>query len=412
MRSMLFSFRFHEDTVELVMSCISSTSASLLVNGSQLESFKPSRGLRQGDPISPYIFILCMEFLSSLINKKCEEVKWIKVKASRGGLEFSHSFFVDDLLLYAKADRGNCEPIVDVLEEFCELTGQKISKVKSKVFFSPNTPEETKDDLVQLLEINKTSNLGKYLGFPILHKGRRRNDFQSVVERVQAKLAGWKNKCLSPAGRIMLIKAAVIAIPEYTMQCYRIPVRICDEVDKLVRDFLWGSTMERKKMHMVGWSHVTMPQDLRGLGIFQMKAQNFALLAKLCWGIASSQNYPWAQILISKYLTATRLSEGGRKLPTSKIWAACKEGGIIFNKGLKWVVANGEEVGFGDDFWLTSGPLRKQIEGLLAEGENNLSVKMFLSNPNELSFNFPETILKDIQGIPLASCPELKYRLI
>ena len=155
-----------------------------------------------------------------------------------------------------------------------------------------------------------------------------------------------------------------------------------------------------------------MPQDLRGLGIFQMKARNFALLAKLCWGIASSQNYPWAQILISKYLTATRLSEGGRKLPTSKIWAACKEGGIIFNKGLKWVVANGEEVGFGDDFWLTSGPLRKQIEGLLAEGENNLSVKMFLSNPNELSFNFPETILKDIQGIPLASCPELKYRLI
>ena len=252
MRSMLFSFGFHEDTVELVMSCISSTSASLLVNGSQLESFKPSRELRQGDPISPYIFILCMEFLSSLINKKCEEVKWIKVKASRGGLKFSHSFFVDDLLLYAKADRGNCEAIVDVLEEFCELTGQKISKVKSKVFFSPNTPEETKDDLVQLLEINKTSNLGKYLGFPILHKGRRRNDFQSVVERVQAKLAGWKNKCLSPAGRIMLIKAAVITIPEYTMQCYRIPVRICDEVDKLIRDFLWGSTVERKKMHMVG----------------------------------------------------------------------------------------------------------------------------------------------------------------
>ena len=139
MRSMLFSFGFHEDTVELVMSCIFSTSTFLLVNGSQLDSFEPSRGLRQGNPISPYIFILCMEFLSSLINKKCEEGKWIKVKASRGGPGFSHSFFADDLLLYAKADRGNCEAIVDVLEEFCELTGQKISKVKSKVFFSSNT---------------------------------------------------------------------------------------------------------------------------------------------------------------------------------------------------------------------------------------------------------------------------------
>ena len=117
-------------------------------------------------------------------------------------------------------------------------------------------------------------------------------------------------------------------------------------------------------------------------------------------------------MLISKYFIATRLSEGGRKLPASKIWAACKEGGIIFNKGLKWAIANGEEVGFWDDFWLPSSPLRKQIEGPLAEGENNMSVKMFLSNPNGLSFNFPETIINDIQGILLASCPDLKDRLI
>ena len=110
-------------------------------------------------------------------------------------------------------------------------------------------------------------------------------------------------------------------------------------------------------MHMVGWSQVTMSQDLRGLGIFQMKARNAALLAKLCWRIASSQDYPLAQMLISKYLPATRISEGGRKLPASKIWATCKEGGIIFNKGLKWVIANGEEVGVWDDFWLPSSPL-------------------------------------------------------
>ena len=182
------------------MSCISSTSTTLLFNGSQLETFNPSKGLRQGDPISPYIFILCMEFLSSLINKKCEDGNWVKVKASHGGLGFSHSFFADDLLFYAKVDRGNYEAIVDVLEEFCVLTGQKISKAKSKVFFSPNIPEETKEELVLLLGINEASNLGKYLGFPILHKGRRRNDFQFVVERVQVKLAGWKTKCLSLAG--------------------------------------------------------------------------------------------------------------------------------------------------------------------------------------------------------------------
>ena len=98
-----------------------------------------------------------------------------------------------------------------------------------------------------------------------------------------------------------------------------------------------------------------------------MKARNAALLAKLCWRIASSPNFPWAQMLISNYLTATRLREGGRKLPTSKIWAAYKEGGIIFYKGLKWAIANREEVSLWDHFWLPSGPLRKQIDPLSRE---------------------------------------------
>ena len=72
-RNMLYSLRFHEDIVDLVMSCISSTSVSLIFDGSQLEEFQSSRGLRQGEPISPYIFILCMELLSSMINRKCDD---------------------------------------------------------------------------------------------------------------------------------------------------------------------------------------------------------------------------------------------------------------------------------------------------------------------------------------------------
>ena len=88
---------------------------------------------------------------------------------------------------------------------------------------------------MQLLGISEASNIGKYLGFPILHKGRSRNDFQFVVERVQAKLASWKTKCLSHARRLVLIKVAVTPIPEYTMQCYKL---LCEDVEKQVRDFL------------------------------------------------------------------------------------------------------------------------------------------------------------------------------
>ena len=139
-------------------------------------------------------------------------------------------------------------------------------------------------EIVNLTGICETHNLGKYLGFPIIHKGRRCNEFQFVVKRVQAKSDGWEFKCLSPASRLVLIKATVTSIPEYIMQCHKLLVKVCEEVNKLVRDFLWGSTsiVDKKKIHLVRWNKVTNPLNLGGLGIFEMKARNSTLLAKLC----------------------------------------------------------------------------------------------------------------------------------
>ena len=131
-----------------------------------------------------------MEYLSTLINLKCEEGSWKKITASRSGPEFSHIFFADDLLLFAKTDERNVEAVVEVLDDFCKLSGLKISMEKSKIFFSSNVTGEDKLDIVNLTRIRETHNLGKYLGFSIIHKGRRWNEFHFVVERVQGKLDG------------------------------------------------------------------------------------------------------------------------------------------------------------------------------------------------------------------------------
>ena len=253
-------------------------------------------------------------------------------------------FFTDNLLLFAKTDKSNIEAVVEALDEFCKLTGLKISKEKSKIFFLPNVTVEEKMEIVNQTVICETHNLGKYLGFSIIHKGRRCNEFQFVVERVQAILAGWKSKCLSSARRLVLIKAAVTSILEYAMQCHKLLVKVCEDVNKLTRDFLWGSTVEKKKMHLVGWNKDTYPIILGGLRIFEMKVRNSEILAKLCWWIASSPDMLWAQMLTCKYLTPHRLRGEARKQPASRIWKACKEGGVIFNKGLKWSIANGESV--------------------------------------------------------------------
>lgn len=106
-REMLINYNFPANLIDLIMSCVSSVSSSHLFNGGCLEPFTPSRGIRQGDPLSPYLFILCIEYLGHLIEEKCTSKVWKPVKASRSGLAFSHLFFADDLVLFATIDLDN-----------------------------------------------------------------------------------------------------------------------------------------------------------------------------------------------------------------------------------------------------------------------------------------------------------------
>ena len=118
-REMLLKFNFPIKLTDLIMSYVSSVLTSLLINGSCLDSFCPSRGIRQGDPLPPYLFILCMEYLGHLIEEKCAAKVWNPMKASRNGPSFSHLFFADDLVLFAEADTENCLAINEDLQEFC-----------------------------------------------------------------------------------------------------------------------------------------------------------------------------------------------------------------------------------------------------------------------------------------------------
>ena len=214
---MLTLFYFPENLIKLIMSCVTSESTSLLLNGGSLEPFLPLRGIRQGSPLSPYLFILCMEFLGHLIEEKCVAKLWTPIKASRSGPTFSHLFFANDLVLFASATPENYSIISSVLQEFCNKSGQKVSEAKSRVFFSPNVDLDQRDDLSSILGFNATTNLDKYLGFPIKHSGRQKHDFGAILDRVKKKLVGWKANMLSMAGRMVLIQASTSTIPSYVM---------------------------------------------------------------------------------------------------------------------------------------------------------------------------------------------------
>ena len=182
-RDTLKLFRVPTKLVSLIMSCISSSSISILFNGDALEPFNPSHGICQEDPLSPYLFILCMEVLGALIENKCHEKFWNPVKSSQGGPAFLPLFFVDDLMFFARANRKNCIVIRDVLDSFCALSRQKISEEKSRVYFSPNVDQNTREDLYKVLGFRSTPSLGKYLGIPIKHKGTSQ-DFGFIIDHI------------------------------------------------------------------------------------------------------------------------------------------------------------------------------------------------------------------------------------
>ena len=149
-REVLINANFPHDLVSLVMSCVSSMSTSILFNGGNVDPILPSQGIRQGDPLSPYLFILCMEVLGHLIEEKCGECSWNPVKSSKSRATFSHLFFADDLVLFAKVDYVNCMAIRDVLDTFCTRFGQSISESKSQVYFSPNVDIDSRESLCDI----------------------------------------------------------------------------------------------------------------------------------------------------------------------------------------------------------------------------------------------------------------------
>ncbi|GMY29704.1 putative RNA-directed DNA polymerase [Fagus crenata] len=130
------------------------------------------------------------------------------------------------------------------------------------------------------LGIKVSNNFGKYLGVPIIADARDKKAFEFLIEKVRDKLAGWKAKTLSMAGRCTLINSVSSAIPTHVMQCCLLPSKTCVELDKLNRNFLWGDSSAKKKLHLIKWDSVSRPKEEGGLGIKRSRCRNKALLAK------------------------------------------------------------------------------------------------------------------------------------
>lgn len=141
--------------------------------------------------------------------------------------------------------------MLEVINNFCEIFGQSINFSKSKLFVSKNVDKRKSRKLSRISGIAFTDDLGKYLGIPLLHKRISKQHFVELVEKVQKKLSCWKSNTLMLSGRSTLVQTSSATIPSYTMQTMLIPTNMCNQIDKLNRNFFWGDTQGKKKIHLV-----------------------------------------------------------------------------------------------------------------------------------------------------------------
>jgi predicted acyltransferase len=248
LETVLSRIGFNSKWVNLRMTCVRTMTYSILVNGRPYGKITPYRGLRQGDLLSPYFFIICAEGLSIGINKMERAGGITGLPLTRRGTRLNHLFFADDSLLFCKADMVEWYCIQKVLDDYEKASGQKINRSKTSLFFSGNTEEGMKIQILSIAGINSIQRYEKYLGFPAIIGRSKVSSLLGIKGRIWDKMQRWKEKFLSQAGKEVLLKAVVQAIPTYTMSVFQLPKILCNKINSMMAKFWWGHKENDKKV--------------------------------------------------------------------------------------------------------------------------------------------------------------------
>lgn len=261
--------------------------------------------------------------------------------------------FADDLILVGKASEEQIDMVMRVLDTFCKASGQAVNAEKTCIYFSKNDPENLRQQLVVKTGFVETNNLGKYLGIPLLGKAPRYGEYHYLIEKVQAKLSGWKAHHLSFAGRVLLSKTVIQSIPIYPMMTTPLPNQCLKEIQQLQRGFIRGEEPNHRKVHLVNWETLILPKKYGGLGLKNLHVMNQACLIKLGWQLRSGQNSLWCNVLLGKY---DRGELGDRHLTVreadSFLWKVLADLWPKLYEFEAWVVGHGDKVSFWWDKWI------------------------------------------------------------
>jgi hypothetical protein len=345
---------FGEKWISWISYCISSARFSVLVNGTPAGFFNSSRGLRQGDPLSPLLFVIVMEALSKMLTITVD--RGLLSGFSMGSrtseaVLISHLLFADDTLVFCGANPDHLRYLRGLFLCFEAVSGLKVNLAKSELVPVGNV--DNVEGLAVIMGCRVSSLPLKYLGLPLGACYKAKSIWNGVVEKIERRLAGWKRMYLSKGGRLTLIKSTLSSLPTYFLSLFLIPASVANRIEKLCRDFLWGGLGDEFKYHLVNWSTVCSPVSEGGLGIRNLRTFNRALLGKWLWRYAQEREAWWRLVVEAKFGSV----RGGwcSLTPTGPhgvgLWKNIRRGWSLFCNHVRFELGDGSRIRFWFDVW-------------------------------------------------------------
>lgn len=341
--------------------CVCTPNFTVGYNGRVHGYFKGKRGLRQGDLLSPYLFVIAMNMLSLMLNKAASDLK-IKYHQKCSKSKLTHLCFADDLLIFTEGSLSSVQNVLQVLREFELRSGLAVSVQKSSFFASGLTQQELDEIKVSTGMPNGLLPV-RYLGVPLCTKKLTIANCEVLIQQVKAKFTSWTVKTLSFSGRLLLIKTVIAGITNFWCSTFLLPKACIKRINSLCGLFLWKGRLDSHHSAKVSWEVVTTEKANGGLGIKNLAIWNKACAMKLIWLLFFQAGSIWVGWFKDEVLKGSLSNYWTMKPTTTNSWLANK----LFklrDEVYTWIrmeVGSGETCRFWSDNWSPLGRLEDYL---------------------------------------------------
>ncbi|WOL02704.1 hypothetical protein Cni_G11423 [Canna indica] len=340
------------------------TESSILINGSVGLSFRHKRGVRQGNPISPFIFNLAVDCLSRLLSLASRNGLIEGVLSSRVEGGVTHFLFADDLMIFCSNKDGCLRNVMFLMKCFEITSGLKINLAKTEVV-SLRGDRGAADQAAQLIGCHSSVLPLSYLGLPLRAGRPIRADWLRMIGKLDARLSSWQGKLLSRAGRLVLINSTISSLVAYLWSVFKVPGWVVNMIDKKRRKFFWSGTDATSSGRcLVRWDSITRPLEAGGLGILELRSHCSARRGGWIWKVMLGKSLLWVRLMDSLYGDFQSWNGANFLRKASPVWKDLRHLFEVMRLSSSFIVGDGRRIKLWTDCWANGECLAERFPSL------------------------------------------------